>query len=149
MREKRTALALKEVAKLRALQRLAAEARAAHAANAFHEDDVRYADEERRGAAIEREWHRLLAEPAMAMDLMPLYSAAWLRQETVVAEARARRADALARAEYQRMQWRESMMRDDAAIDLARSAARDWHRRRDEKALQDMADRFAGQEHRR
>lgn len=139
MRQRNEAGVLAQIASIRALQRIAAEAEAVRAAAALRDSAERERRAEEHCLETERRWRAALAAPAGSM-LAPLWAEALLRDDEIRwSQAReTRQAENL--AARRSGEWNAALMREEVAHDLARAAARQDHRRREEKALQDIAD---------
>ena len=143
MRRRGDHVQLKTIAAIRDLQRLAAENRAARAAAALREKESHRDDHERQRQSLEDSWTASLSEPSIDMSLSSLWSAALLRQETVVRECRRDAETAAADVKRRASDLHVATMRRDVAKDMAQSAVKARQRRLEEIALQDVADRHA------
>ena len=134
---------LRQVAAIRHLQYIAAEAKAARSASALRKKDEVRKESERARGAVEESWLDSLSAPSLQVEMSRLWSA-----ELLVSERTVRRAMAEAHAESAELARRVAGLhaaatRRDSAQEIVRKAAKARARRREEIALQDASDRHA------
>jgi hypothetical protein len=141
MRRNDNPMVLRQIARIRDLQRAAAEARAARAASDLRGMDEARRNCERERSAAEARWLGSVSGPSLRLEMLASLSAALLREEGMLRQAQ-RDVDA-ASAELDRgvSHWHVARMRSDAAKSLALEAAKRQRNRREEAQLQEAADR--------
>lgn len=143
MRRSANEALLQQVANIRALQCLAAEARASRAAAELEEKNAVHCESERRRSDIEERWSASLVATVIQTEMLPLLSATYVAEEESVRAAAGDVERAEARLEERTVAWRTASMHRDNAQQLAREARKERMRRREEAAVQDAADRHA------
>lgn len=143
MRRKRDAEMLRQIAGIRDLQHIAAEAKAARAASALRNKDKVRSESEHQRQFAEESWLGSLSAPPLRMEMSNLWSAELLRQEQVVLRATSDFQAAANELERRTAGWHAAATRRDAAQVMVRKAMKDRIRRREEVALQDASDRHA------
>src|SRR5262249_28603518 len=131
------------IATIRDLQRQAAETEAARAAVALREKENAKDQAEHDRQSSEENWLNTVQAPAMRLDTMPLWSTHVIREHESVRRASAQAHTASTEMKRRATDWHAAVARRDAADSLARDAAKNEQRRRDEAALQESADQHA------
>jgi len=134
---------LKQVAGIRALQCVAVEARASRAAEELEAKTTIHADGERRRLEIEDRWTQSLSAPVIQTQMLPLLSAAFLKEDEAVRAAADDVEQAASELETRTGAWRAASMHRDNAARMAREAVKERLRHREEAAVQDASDRHA------
>lgn len=143
MRRREREKQLHQIAAIRALQSVTAEAEAIRASADLREKNAKKEECERALRNAEENWQSVLSAPSLAPEMIPLWSASLLSEDEEL--RRASRETALAASKVGRAsaQWHAAIARRDKAKDLARAATKDRQRRREELALQNASDRHA------
>lgn len=138
---------LKQVAVIRGLQRLTAETRASRAAQELREkkDEFRRSEEQRD--RVEQGWLGSLTTPPLDLGLSRLWATACLQKQTSVADAEKAAVMAQSHLESCATELHLATMRRDRAGEMAQAALKAKLRHDEERALQDVSERFA--QHRR
>ncbi|MEJ0027186.1 MAG: hypothetical protein WDN01_14250 [Rhizomicrobium sp.] len=131
---------LREAARIRDLQRTAAEAAAAHAGQVLREKQAAKIEQERACRAAEADWHAFLAAPRLRFETMAMFRGALIRGDDQVRRAAADVDNASSILMHRAELWRTAIHRHDAAQDLVRKMERRRARRGEEEALQDGSD---------
>lgn len=134
---------LRQAANIRALQCLAAEARASRAAADLREKNEAHVEGEQRMSAIEERWHASLAESVIRVEMIPLLHVAFAAEGDAVRAAASDVERAQTVLEERTNEFREASMHRDNAEDMAAEARKERMRRREEAAVQDASDRHA------
>jgi hypothetical protein len=141
MRREREAAKLAEVAAIRGLQKLRAEAETQKALARSREKSAALEEREKERASSEAGWTAAVSEASVPLESARMWSAQLLKDEDgarrAAQDAAKAEDDAKRRAEERHI----AAMRADAAEDLTRRARKHETRQRDEIALQDALDR--------
>lgn len=144
MRKGKVAASLGKVAEVRDLQRRSAEAEAGRAAEALRRFELARVDCGERLQDGEHGWGEMMAAPSLRLDLAAAWSAEILARQATLADAEVKVGEAEREKAARADAWAAGVARAEAAEDMARDARRSLRRHREEQALADAADRFAG-----
>jgi len=140
MRRRDEVSLLRAITEVRDLQRAAAEMEAARAAAALREKNEAKSEVERARQSSEECWLNAVQGPAIRLEIVPLWSAQMVHESESARRAFADAEAASAELKRRAADWHAAVARRDAAGALAREAAKDEQRRRDEATLQESAD---------
>lgn len=135
---------LRQIVAIRELQRTGAEAAARRTGLACQEAQEARDEGDRQLALLDEGWRSAVAGSALGTSIAEAWSAALMRQVTVVQAADDRLAATRAENEHCVGQWRIAVMRCDVSQGLADMANRRMTRHREETRLNEAADRHAG-----
>jgi hypothetical protein len=133
---------LSQLAGIRMLQQQAAEAETARATMALAGSERELERIEAEDDSAEHEWHRELAMPAIALDLLLIKAHALLDTDASVTDAKAARDRARDEQAKKRAGLLQSTLLSGAAKSMAREAARYEAEKREEARLAETLDRF-------
>src|SRR5262245_57998248 len=125
MRRKDNPSLLRQIAHVRDLQRLAAEAEAARAAAALRSKTAVCTEAEQGLQSIEESWLASVRAPTVRVDIMPLWSNAAIEQGEIVRRANMDVEAAARNANRRVADWHGAVAAHDIAQELARDAAKD------------------------
>lgn len=149
MRLERKAKELKELATMRGLQRLQAEAAAMRAATLLKERNAALESAERQCDADLQAWQETMAADSVRPELAGLWSQVLRRGEAGLRNAKSGAAAAEAERDRRSAAYHAATMRRDVVDGLARRARIAALRKKDEQVLQDVLDAHASKERRR
>lgn len=134
---------LREIAEIRVLLCVAAEARACRAGAAHNQalDDKQAREHEQ--ALAETSWRSALSAPALRMELVALWGAELRRREAGCKLADQELSAAAAELERRTLEWRSAEVCCGAATSNLRIGERGRSRREEERSLADISDLFA------
>jgi hypothetical protein len=133
--------ALKTVARVRELQRVAAQNKAAAAASVVREAERVLAEHKSQSDASAAGWSSAMQSARLDLMATSLWSVEVLRDEARVRQSSLEVQASLQERERRGADWASAQMRADAATKLADNAGRAKARSKEEAALQTAADR--------
>jgi len=131
---------LKEIATIRKVQRIGAEARAAQASLELQEKDSALSEKEQLRQATKEGWSAAVTSGQYQAETVPSWSAALIQDEDAVRHGGEERDAAATRLSQLRVEWNVATTRYEEAEELTRAAIRGVLRCRDEKMLQEASD---------
>jgi hypothetical protein len=135
--------ALREIATVRRLQRIGSEARAAQASLDLRETESALSEKQLAMQNTEENWKNAVMAPRYQFEMVPFWSAALMRNQNVVRGAVDERDAAATWLNQMKTAWSVATIRYEDAEDRARAALRKAVQLRDEKMLQESADRYS------
>lgn len=148
MRLERKAAQLKELATVRALQRLQAEAAAMRAAVALEERNTALHAAERQCDDDLQAWQKTVSADSVRPEVAGLWSRVLVRDELGLRNAKSNVTAAEAERDHRSAAYHAATMRRDVMNGLARKARDAYARSKDEQVLQDVLDAHANKERR-
>jgi hypothetical protein len=148
MRLERKAAQLKELAMVRGLQRLQAEAAAMRAASMLDERNTQLKAAERQCDADSQAWQETMSADSVRTELAGLWSQVLLRSETGLRSAKSNAVAAETERDRRSAAYHAATMRRDVMDGLARKARDAYARGKDEQILQDVLDAHKSKERR-
>ena len=143
MRRRRELATMRKIVEVRDLQRLAAEMRAARAAEALTALDEKRAEGERRLDTEQARWAEWVGRPSLDLQMTNALSSLVLAEQDGLQRLDGEIAEAQEVKTTAAEDWMQASARLETAEDLTKAAARRVRRWREEAALVEAHDRFA------
>jgi hypothetical protein len=143
MRRKDSAKAAQEISGIRLVQRMAAEMAVARANTAHQEAETARDKQSDRLRQDQIAWSQAVSGPSLDLHSSRFWSSEVLASQAGLREAETVVTEAGEEKVQRAGEWHAARAREDVAKDIAKSLVNGVRRRRDEAALNDLADRAA------
>jgi hypothetical protein len=134
---------LRRILSIRGVQLVAAEARAAQAAEGLRKSTATMAEREKARQDIEKQWFSIFSAPSIPAELLPSLRTAYSREEDALCSATRAVEHATTELTLRKNHLHEATAHLDVAKQMVRRAVRHEQKKREEIAALDTSDRDA------